>query len=431
MDTTVSRGSEASAAVPTMAHHWARNALFQSRDHLTAPIRPYNLMFHSRPSLGRRSNGNLRSLVKAADLLDVCRSLALEGGDNRWPMKKPRRSQEWLRLIARRARKAAKRRRNLRRHRRRSRRLDASSQRAHHHYPSSITAKSRRIEAPSTLSILENTESTLDFFGTIDYYKSKKRNIFLDMQHVEKISLDAITYLIARLRAHRRVDNVREIKGNVPNAPECANLLQNSGFYSYVETNVKVRSDQTQTLAIRSGNNVPPMVAANVVAFTRDHLGQARNVKHKEVDRILLECMSNTWEWAYEQGKGSGEWFMTALFDPKLRIVRFVFVDNGVGIPATARRRHREKVKKFLVSTDADIIYSALRGEFIRSKTGLPHRGKGLPTILNLQKSGTIDDLVVVSCGGYVDCKLETCYNMSTDFLGTLLTWTFKGTATV
>lgn len=114
-----------------------------------------------------------------------------------------------------------------------------------------------------------------------------------------------------------------------------------------------------------------------------------------------------------------------ASFDEKSNRVHFTFLDNGFGIPLTIRRRFGEKIRRLLGAEvrDGDLIKSALKGEF-RTRTRAVYRGKGLPQIFQTAQSKKIENLILLSKKGYVDCcpMLET-KELNVSLYGTLLSW--------
>ncbi|NOT84916.1 MAG: hypothetical protein HOP02_09105 [Methylococcaceae bacterium] len=105
--------------------------------------------------------------------------------------------------------------------------------------------------------------------------------------------------------------------------------------------------------------------------------------------------------------------------------------DLGIGIPNSLREKpelkewlaspiHRAKQKR-----DTSLIEIAV--ESIRSKTKLPHRGKGLRDMLELVKNGTVGGLRIFSGkGGFMysaSLSEESVKDYKTAMNGTIIQW--------
>ncbi|MGR3219044.1 MAG: hypothetical protein ACUZ8H_04405 [Candidatus Anammoxibacter sp.] len=118
------------------------------------------------------------------------------------------------------------------------------------------------------------------------------------------------------------------------------------------------------------------------------------------------------------------KWYLMLIYDKQNRIVKFVFLDNGVGIPNTIKKRFYEQIPIFTkMFHDNALIHSALKGEG-RTSTKQSHRGKGLPKIYRCAtEKKEIKKLVIVSNYGYLDLSNQDYYDLKSKFNGTLYSW--------
>jgi len=286
------------------------------------------------------------------------------------------------------------------------------------------------IEAPSTFSLIDNIDETLNFFQSI-YTVSNKfphKRIQFDFSGIKNLTTDAILYLLSRMDyLHLQRYFHGGFSGNEPVDKESFQLFQASGFYKYVRT---LRADKIQNnpniYTIESGKLVMASKAKEVKDFIKHCLGKEESSNTKEIYTSIIECMANTRHHAYGAENRYSKWWFMASFDKDR--VHFTFLDNGFGIPTTINKKFKEKVRDILgkllplEDTDAKLILSALKGDF-RTKTKEGYRGKGLPRIYDTVKNKKIENLVIVSRKGFVNVSAGTQITLKENFYGTLLSW--------
>ncbi|MCF7971316.1 MAG: ATP-binding protein, partial [Methylococcaceae bacterium] len=136
----------------------------------------------------------------------------------------------------------------------------------------------------------------------------------------------------------------------------------------------------------------------------------------------------NTIHHAYK-GAETKEWRMFA--QHKNGILTVSICDLGMGIPKSLRRK--PELKELLSSPlqvakkkrDTSLIDIAV--ESSRSKTKLPHRGKGLKDMLDLVKSGTLGGFRIFSARGVFNYnvldKKESGRDYKSTINGTIIEW--------
>lgn len=174
------------------------------------------------------------------------------------------------------------------------------------------------------------------------------------------------------------------------------------------------------------GITVKPLIAKKVVVFARDCLGLSK-AETSPIYETIIELMKNTFQHAYDTEPGySRRWWLLAVHLPESASVSFSFLDNGMGIPHTVRKKPLERLTSFIhIDQDAELIASTLSGAF-RTRTKQHYRGNGLPSILEHYQKGRIDSLKVLSNKGFVDCQNNNNENLNRRFRGTLICWDFK-----
>ena len=309
------------------------------------------------------------------------------------------------------------------------------------HFYARTEHKTNRIvlTAPAHLSLIGNKEETLSFFEeSIRATKECKmrQTIYFDLANVVTITPDAIMYIIALVNNVKRVRTLRiTCEGNMPRDKHARELIERAGFYQHVSSLRLPRTfEKENRIQISSGKEVNGPFIGNICDFVQNHSSVQNRIQTKRLYRMITELMTNTHQHAYKDAGSvmDDHWFIYV--ENMDNFIYFVFLDTGVGIPATIRINFKEKVERLLLkNNDAKYISSALKGDF-RTETRQGHRGKGLPGIYSDSQSGDIFDLLIISGKGacYINSNRELVEErLSAPFLGTLFCWKFSKTREV
>ena len=269
------------------------------------------------------------------------------------------------------------------------------------------------IKAPTNFSITENTKNTLDFFKECDE-KIRDCPIFLDINKVKKLTGDSLLYILSRLQHYTRSIPDHMAAGNEPRDQDCRKLFIESGFYRYVDAHQKTDpTHNSDIFSIEYGDDAKTNIAQDAEKFV-EKCG-IPNTDGK-IYTTLIECMANTKNHAYEEE--GGKWWLMAQKVPEG--VRFIFLDNGVGIPKTVIKK-----SKCQQLEPERCIEGALQGSLeIDPKHQREGRGKGLPKIYEFATEGLIHELGIISGRGRFDCaKGASSLPNGSTFHGTMLFW--------
>lgn len=277
--------------------------------------------------------------------------------------------------------------------------------------------KINKFSAPITFSVVHNSNETISFL--IDVFNSIKNSkpVFVNLTHVKEITPDAILYLLLLIQEAKN----RKIlfKGNAPQNKKAHDIFISSGFYQYVNSDIKDYQipNDSKILKIKTGRNVNGYEAENIQNYLSKHVKHIDKVKLRAIYGILIECMSNTNEYA---GSTMGEksWWTMALHDEETNKVLFAFVDNGVGIPSTVRKKWYDN------TSDAELLEKAAKGIYQMSGSKSKTRNKGLPQIRKYNEDGFIKNLVIVSNKGYYSAD-NGSHQLNNLFTGTMIAWEF------
>lgn len=325
-------------------------------------------------------------------------------------------------------------RRNLKDLKKRTRRKSIQLKEKSKQYYSSGSSKksekvaSRKFISPQNLSIFENSEESLEYFGDIINFlkdeksKSQYKTLYIDMENVDNITIDAIMYLIAMMKNVKSYSDVdTEFSGSLPKNDKVLHIVQDSGFFKYVkslsDTSLRPNSNYFQII---TGKLAEPDDATQICSYVGKKLGVDKIVT-RHLYGIVLELMKNTLHHAYKE-KGAwaiSDWYICV--ENTNTTLNFIFLDTGEGIPETVRKKWYEKA---IPRKDSEYIRSAIRGEF-RTATGEPYRGNGLPEVFKACQNGHIQNLKIISGRGFfgsngADIELS---DKKMPLVGTLFYW--------
>lgn len=281
--------------------------------------------------------------------------------------------------------------------------------------------------APENFSLRNNVNEVISYFSSLINAFRRGDSAFIDISNVKEISSDVILYLLSILDMFKERGGVWQVKGNAPKDLKCRELFIESGFYKYVDSKMPSSFDNRKFLSVKSGVSgmlVDGEFAKKVIDFSVYHLNTEKSLITKKIYGTLIACMANTKNHAYTEDDYDRRWWATALYDENNKKVNFTFLDNGMGIPATVRKRLWEPLVQLFKNVDNKLITSALKGE-IRTRTNEPWRGKGLPSINEFYQKGIIKNLVIISNRGYVNYETQEARDLNDIFQGTLLSWDF------
>ena len=298
----------------------------------------------------------------------------------------------------------------------------------------------KTFSVPSIFSIVENAEQTISFFNDmIKIIENNRKNIKhrkninspylfkIDMKDVKRITGDALMYLLTVIKNTRGKKSLPiNWIGNFPEDKEIKEFLQVSGYLDYMKTDKKNLKKTNEKIQIRMGktyvyNDDNTDIRKEVVDFTMEKLEKDK----KEVQflfNILTEVITNI-EHAYNLEQ-------ELIFDPTWYImvendkerIKYTFMDNGLGIPTTVKKKTLEEILKILnLDKEYKYIKTALDGSYKRTQTGKTERSTGLPDVYEKLKNKKISNLIIISNHAYY-CENKP-RDMQEYLTGTIICW--------
>lgn len=284
------------------------------------------------------------------------------------------------------------------------------------------------VKAPKNFSLINNPDEVSGFFNEVKSYivsrKNKKVSVYFNLFEVEEVTIDAIIYLLALIKNLQSYGLTRRhFQGNLPQNQKASEMFKESGFLSFVSSNISSINANADKITIKTGRSNDSNVLKEICEFIINKSGCTRK-DTKFLYVLMAEMMYNTYEHAYEDKTlAPKNWYIFVECDDK--VAKITFVDTGLGIPRTMRKNFGEKL--FAVSPDK-LVLSALKGEF-RSQTKLPYRNNGLPTIKSYVDKEMITKLYLITnkayCfGTYKNGQVDIDANvLQNAIMGTMFYW--------
>lgn len=248
------------------------------------------------------------------------------------------------------------------------------------------------------------------------------------MTEIEEVIIDALMYLkyiVYEIKEKQRKNILMYFIS--PKDKKLKNFINSSGFVTYnsrknkylekakqkssfINNKFNIESNK-KNFKIKRSNNIDVEINKNIVDF-------AFNGKNRILYNMMSELMENTVLHAYSDKRflNHKDWYVFSEKDDEK--ISFVFLDTGLGISRTIKKRVEDYVKFW--KDESELLLSALKGDK-RTRTKKLNRGKGLPFLFNLNKDGKIQNLRVISN--------KACYNLngskdiSEELNGTFFYW--------
>lgn len=284
----------------------------------------------------------------------------------------------------------------------------------------------KNITAPKNFSLIENTEEVLSYFTTARTFLREGFPIRFDISKIEALTTDAIALQIARIKDANFHEN-KGILGNAPDNPKLKELFLQSGFYNYVQTQgPKPQIKDTTLIHKITDNKVEPLIAKKACLSGLRHTFNSEEIFDPLYD-IIIEIMQNTNNHAGEE-RGKYDWWIHIYNDPISKTSKYTFLDLGVGIfESLPARSFKEKTfaEKLGFFHNVDLVEPLFNGD-IKSRTGRPERGNGIPQVYDSSKDKAFSKFILITNDVFVNLKTMETKKLKNNFSGTLFYWELK-----
>jgi hypothetical protein len=294
--------------------------------------------------------------------------------------------------------------------------------------------KTHTLVAPELFSIFDNVEETVQYFCKVKDTITECNlhdTLYFDLSMIKTVTADSIMYLIALIKNTKKIKTHRvNCEGNEPHNGLAKKIINEVGFFRYVSSRAfHSLVAQDKQIQIARGRKTDNSLAGNICDFVANSSsGKRDRLATKKLYTMLIELMTNTEQHAYTKRQTSMEANWYVFVENLDKSVGFLFLDTGEGIPGTVRRKWIERIVGNILTDDAELIMSALRGEF-RTETEKVYRGKGLPEIYKNVQSHAFCSLKLLSGKGWCSIDhsgLVETKRIETNFDGTLYLWDIR-----
>ena len=272
---------------------------------------------------------------------------------------------------------------------------------------------------------------------------AERRPLLVEMKSIRELGPAAALALVAELDRWQHLSGRLLRPNTVPQwDPGVRGRLASMGFFNLLRTKVAAEwlytpgeKDSQYWLPFTSGLSADGQLAAALRVGFEEQLGL--KTPRMPLYRSLVEAMKNAVEHAYPNGHGlnvgrmGNRWWMFGIADSEPRMIKVVFLDQGISIPASLPRSWLwEQIGPSLdgaglTQFDGSRIASAMMLGRSRHKDA-QGRGKGLADIARLTTLHPKNRIRIISRRGYyshVGNETPLQESRSEPLQGTLLEW--------
>lgn len=265
----------------------------------------------------------------------------------------------------------------------------------------------------------DSVEEVLAYIGRVKEIGRKKKDVNFILTDVQEIGIGAISMLISVMS--ELVERNVYFIGTKPELKAPRDILEKSGFMSFVRGNVNEKNRVTKNIIFTTGKVNTHQ--KNIV----DAIHKANQTVWGELGRspllygTIVEMIKNSCKHAFKSD-ANVKWHIAVSYDDKNNKVKFSFVDNGIGIIRSFEEEDLMRQFGGYFRDNSEFIYMAYKNG-IESKTGKSWRGTGLPTIYETYDDQIIKRLVVITNNVYCDFENDNQFELKKTFSGTYYYW--------
>ncbi|MEY4046889.1 MAG: hypothetical protein RL284_440 [Bacteroidota bacterium] len=276
------------------------------------------------------------------------------------------------------------------------------------------------IVAPSNFSFVSNTEEVLWFFNLIKIQLENGYPVKIDISKITNLTSDVIVLLIAIIKDKRSMKV--GISGNAPENPELKKLFIESGLYNFVNSKGKKRVATINKLWRHSTNNqVRGEIAGEAISVCKKvFLDRGVVYDADDIYNLLVEAMSNTINHANK--KKNINWWLYYYIDEQEKVIRYSFVDLGVGIFKSATFQSYVAKFNWILPGNNYLVKPFLEGKIISSReTDKQISGKGVKQILDCANKSEFIGFTIITNDQIINVKDQNSQSLNSNFDGTFI----------
>jgi hypothetical protein len=292
------------------------------------------------------------------------------------------------------------------------------------------TRKIKEVLAPEVCSLIDKPELCIQFFNQARNIYASGNDVTYNLSQVSTITETFAAVLISFIK-DRNINKGKASKITPPIDDECNKKLKRLGIFKKIDSNEKEIDFDTLPTTKLTDLKVANTTARELVNASSAFL-YGKEVRIKELYALLIEIMANTNNHAASDASSIYPWWLYVFSDPDRNVVKYVFLDLGIGIFNSI------PVKQFMIKNPYSLVssqernvlaqrgmqlssvFSELVAGNIRSSTGLPSRGRGIPLVSDCAQSGHFSTFIIISNDAYIDVISHNTSAMNEHFSGSL-----------
>jgi hypothetical protein len=292
------------------------------------------------------------------------------------------------------------------------------------------------VSSPTQLSFTADHDGVAKFGEQIRIFGQANEPIWVDFTTAQEAGPAAALFVAAEMD-RSRVLTRRKIKllDAIDWSPAVLDFMFQLGLFGLLELVSTPKHSRIGGVLVRKmerHKGIAPEAASNFRDGLAKMIGKALP-HHLATYDAIMEAVANVKDHAYTKPNPDNTstipdaWWVTASYEESKKLLQIVFLDQGLGIPATLPATAGDILKAIVAlkgDTHSSRIEAALR--YGRSSTGRQGRGRGFGDMMELVDAGSSNWLRVLSGKG--ECVYRDGKVHSTDYTvpisGTLVQWT-------
>lgn len=277
------------------------------------------------------------------------------------------------------------------------------------------------LEAPKIFSFIDNADEVVRYFNLVKDNVHLNQPVRIDISKITHLSPDIIILLIAVLKDKKSMKV--GIHGNAPEDSNLRKIFIESGLYNFVKSRGKKRVADNNKLWKHSTNNqVKGEIAGEAVLICKNLFQQnGINYDTDNIYNLLVEAMSNTINHA-DKKKSNINWWLYYFIDENEKIIKYSFIDLGVGIFKSASFDSYRRFANIFVPGNSLLVKPFLEGKIISSREyDQEISGKGVRQIINCANNAEFTKFSIITNDQMINVKDKTNQSLSNNFDGTFI----------
>lgn len=239
--------------------------------------------------------------------------------------------------------------------------------------------------------------------------------ILIDFSQIKRMEISDYMVLTAQIEKAKRENKTEFLRvGNYPKSETIKHILTDKATVKHRDCGVPDLVDLAKENSL-----IPRVVVATAQELSRVGIKE----QFAQFETFLNEIIGNAIEHGIREKQIN--WWLIHSINNRKKMIRFVFVDMGIGIIGS-HQKARLPLKYYIYRSKTKVPQDALYGN-LRSSTRQDSRGRGLKQIRGFIEDGVVSDFVLIT--NYVSLRYKNGEFVTTknkNFIGTYFSWTIS-----